>query len=831
MTSTRNGGAERAADDNSGTKQLVSELFSDIECVFLSRPDRLKGASSPTFGDPVWDPDGVIPRRPNVTRAQVRITFPAHPAWSLRSREVAMALLNPADPRLLARSVSFGSRTYAITHAKGRCESYKTAAAWQVEKGLADDITVWSHDNWTSMVESEITKGAKNGTVRNLINAIRDLVALSPILTGGGIASDPWNGQPTLAIAKGAHKGRTEVMAPDRWIPLIGACWTYINVFADDILSLRESHRCALRWRMPPQSRRRDTYDDLLNEYLESVDAVIPMRKTAGGDLEANWERLSRLVTADQVVGVFKLGKGPTGQVRRQLVYDAIADGDVLCQVMSVADFRALLARRVYELDGIRCAAAGPRTSEADEIVQTWIDQSENSVALRRDCGGRTGQQLTDDDVNWSMMENIVYGNDKGELILLGRWDRGRRRRELILAAAQSGRTFVADKGVMSAQRACAGFALVEGPDGRSVPWRESMSDYEARCELRALRAACYVFVAAMTMMRDSELQSIKRGSITVHYGVPAVRSSTYKGRRAETTAHWWIVDEVATAIGVLERLSTHPEYLFASFVDGDHEDAEPGIRTVHEFGFLFEHLAATGARSGLAPIPDDTWVSPRMLRRTTACISRELGGNELAVSQQLKHVISYGYSNVTASYMAPDPAWSNLLNTNRSEENLGHMVDMIQESRQSSHPLAGRGGERLTDAIVDASTSTAAAGGQGLLMSDAQLAALLKKIAPVIRFGPANACLWDEETALCRRTAMPDTQGPLLGLCQPARCANSVVGAEHLPVWISELQMLRATIADNRLSPPRRQALSDRLADVEQVLDDANVDADREQR
>jgi integrase len=830
MTSVKRAVSGQVDDWFTSANHPSSEVFSDAEGVFLSIPGRLEGARSPVFGDQVWDPDDVIPRRPNIPRGRRRITFAQHPAWSLRSREVAMALLNPADPRLLARSVSFGSRTFAMGHAQGRCVSYKTAAAWQVQRGLPDDITFWSKGEWSSMVKAEITKGAKYGTVRNLIQAIRDLVALSPLLTGGGIESDPWNGRTTRSIAKDAHDGETQVMAPERWIPLMGACWTYISVFADDILTLRESHGCALQPRTRRRESRRQTYEGLIDAFLEAPETIVPMKRWHNR-VEPNWEKLSRLVTGDQTERLFQLGSADsTRRIRRQIVENAVANGDVRSGLMNAADFRGHLSRRVSELGDARRTARGPRSSQADEILESWLSDPDNLVALRDDCGDRAGQEISAGDVNWSMMEYLVYGNNTTKHVTLGPWKRGYRRRDLILAAARSGRTFVADHAAMSIQRKCMGFALIERPNGERAPWRDSMSDYEARCELRALRAACYVFLAAMTMMRDSELQSIKRGSITVHYGVEAIKGSSFKGRRAETPAHWWIVDEAATAIHILERLSTHPVYLFAKFVDED-EDSEPGIRPGHELKFLLEHLAATGARSGLAPIPESTLISARILRRTTACISRELGGNELAVSQQLKHVISYGFSNVTSDYMAPDPKWSNLLKTNRSEEDLKHMVQMIQQSRQSAHPLAGRGGARLTDAIIDTSTSNAAHDSPQLLISDAQLAALLKKIAPIIRFGPANACLYDEETALCRRSAQSSSQGPLLGMCQPGRCGNSVVGPEHLPVWIGELRMLKATIEGTKLSPPRRQALSERLAEVEQVLNDANTSADREQQ
>ncbi|MDO3333062.1 integrase [Mycobacteroides abscessus] len=775
----------------------------------------------------MWDAASALPRRPNVQPSQMRLVFPGHPAWSLRSREIAMALLNTTDPRLLARSVSFGSRTFSLGHVRGRVEAYRVVANWQIANDLPDDITAWSDQDWVALVDNEISRGMKDGTIRNLVCAVRDLIALSPILTGGGLAADPWKGKPTKSIAKHAEKRSTQVIEPARWIPLIDTCWKYISVFAEDILSLRHTHDCALRVGMPEGDRRPINYTDLLTEYLETNDAVIPIEDRTDGSVEPDWSWLSRLASADQSRRIF-FSSRIKGRDRRQMVYDAIGNAELPCRVLTLDELRSKLATHVADMKAGGRSTSRLRAASADQVLHDWIERSRDGVALRATNRSIDSEQITARDINWAMMERTVYGFDLTTNLLRGTGEAVWRRRELVLAEAQRGRTFIADKGSMSTPRPCTNFVPVEDSDGNRMPWREALSDFEARCELRALRAACYIFIAAMTMMRDSEIQDIQRGSVTTFYGVPAVRSHTYKGRTAKTPAHWWIVEEVATAIAVLERLSTHPHYLFARFVDGYHENPEPGIKVGREIDFFLEHLKSTGARSGLPPIPDGSSISPRTLRRTTACISRELGGNELAVSQQLKHVINYGYSNVTAAYMAPDPAWAKFLGTNRSEDNLGHMVSMIQESLSSTHPLAGRGGERLTNAMVSAAEAGPRAAAQSLLMSDSQIGALLKKHAPAIHFGPANACLYDEETALCRRQASTQTPGPLLGLCQPARCANSVIGLKHLPVWISELQTLKSTIAAKGVSPPRRQALSERLADVHQVLTQADVDTDR---
>ncbi len=338
----------RSAEQYEDAKRLVSEMFSDTEDVFASRADRIADVTSSTFGDRVWDPDPVIPRRPNIKPGQRRIQFHHDPVWSLRSREVAMALLNPADPRLLARSVSFGGRTFSLGLARSRVESYKYAAEWQIQNGLPDDLALWDSQDWTAMIDHHVARGLRNGTVRNLITAVRDLVALSPILTGGGIPSDPWNGAVTGSIAKHAVKRETKVIAPARWISLMEASWKYISVFADDILSLRDSHSCAMRIGMPTGEQRFWRYTDTLDAYLRSADAIIPTGQVDNGSLEPQWHALSRLVTGDLSGRIFNNGR-VEGRRRRTIVNAAIAKGTVQQRIMGIPEVKALLAARIAQ--------------------------------------------------------------------------------------------------------------------------------------------------------------------------------------------------------------------------------------------------------------------------------------------------------------------------------------------------------------------------------------------------------------------------------------------------------------------------------------------------
>ncbi|HEY5990640.1 MAG TPA: hypothetical protein VIV12_30240 [Streptosporangiaceae bacterium] len=50
----------------------------------------------------------------------------------------------------------------------------------------------------------------------------------------------------------------------------------------------------------------------------------------------------------------------------------------------------------------------------------------------------------------------------------------------------------------------CAGFAVVTRADGTTGPWRERLGPDQLDHELRMLRAAIYIFIAGLSMMRDA---------------------------------------------------------------------------------------------------------------------------------------------------------------------------------------------------------------------------------------------------------------------------------------------------------------------------------------
>ncbi|GLV83319.1 hypothetical protein Slala03_30080 [Streptomyces lavendulae subsp. lavendulae] len=90
----------------------------------------------------------------------------------------------------------------------------------------------------------------------------------------------------------------------------------------------------------------------------------------------------------------------------------------------------------------------------------------------------------------------------------------------------------------------------------------------------------------------------------------------------------------------------------------------------------------------------------------------------------------------------------------------------------------------------------------------------LLQRTRFSVRFGKLNHCTMKDDDpvgAKCLEGAIAPTghRGPLLDRCQPSRCANSILGPEHLPIWTAERSSLNRPRADPKL-PANSRALLD---------------------
>ncbi|MFG2483376.1 integrase [Streptomyces virginiae] len=411
-------------------------------------------------------------------------------------------------------------------------------------------------------------------------------------------------------------------------------------------------------------------------------------------------------------------------------------------------------------------------------------------------------------EVNWSMLCLLLGVKENFQGSLFGRSSAAARaRRAKVLRAVHEGRY---------AYGLPLDLAQVRRPDGNTGPWHPGFDLYELSNLATTLRNAAFVLVAALSMMRDSELQEIARGSVVEHYNAPAIASTLVKGHQGRPRKHWWISEPVAEAITVAETISPHPQRVFVTLTSRAVNEELDGGDMIDSF---IASVNAGTTWSGLGPIPKGK-VRPHMFRRTMAMLTDQFAGSEIALGMQLKHIATRALANrATRGYAAPDPAWAAHLDNTVHAARFRRLKDLYEAHGRGENIGFGPGAERLKD-VFDQITATAKARhGDARVETD-----LLRKARITIRFGILNNCLFDERQpsgALCLENAVvPEGHtGPLEDRCRPDHCANSMITAEHAQLYESHHRTQLKLLQTPSL-PACRKALITREAErAEAVL------------
>lgn len=659
-------------------------IFRDDEPVIQGRP-LLGQAETPTFGTTVcWDLNGVVENSASMARTAMRIWFPTgSDEWNLLGREMAMIWLNPRYPAVLERGLHLPDRPLNPVGVSQRVAFLRAIAEYGQDNGLPDDPARWRENDFHDFVARR-SQTHQASSLCGPVLAIKTLHRFARALACGGLVRDPWPGKSTNKVANQpiVPPLTTPVIKPETWFPLVRAAWTYIDVFAPDIL------------------------------------------------------RAQHLWTEAQARG----------------------------RVVSI--------------------------SEGDQMLRSWIADPASKVPIST-MGAKRG-------INWSLLTRLVGIHSSVDLFEPDHRT-GRARRALI-------REMAADGGIQSGLLAEP--IEVDRPDGSRGPWHPSLHPYQLAQEATMLRNACYNFVAALSMMRNSEIREIVKGSVVQHYGSPAVTSTKRKLDPDLPTKHWWIIDPVAKAIDIASQLSADPTLAFSS------TRRDQGFVSQHAVSHFIRHVNAMRAFTGLAEIPAQK-VTPHMYRRTMALLTRDYPGSEVAVGMQLKHVASRALANrTTQSYMDNDPSWARQLDHAIAERRFERLKELFDADSRGETIGYGPGADRMCEsfAAVRHQAEALRASGQARA-GDARVELdLLRRTRISLRFGTLNHCTMNDDDptgAKCLEDAVvPEGhRGPLIDRCRPGRCANSVLSPEHLPLWQVEKASLTRLLATPGLPPPRRAA------------------------
>ncbi|MFE3901272.1 integrase [Streptomyces sp. NPDC059153] len=674
--------------------------FRADEPVLSSHP-LLPGAVSPVFGQhDEWDLNGVLRRPANLVPAGWRLKFDAFTGvWNLRARELAMALLNPRHPKVVAAGIPAPRRPADPRTVISRMGPLRALAAWSQERDLPQDLRVWPEHHLHVHVVG-LKEGRSIATVVGHVALIRELHRYSPVLTGGGLTRDPWLGMSSRAAAgvpaSADRTLSTPVIPPEVWFPLIRAAWTYIDVFAPDILRARERER-QLRAEATVTSK---GAEGRLKAWLADPRNLVPLhddlhpfRSTEAGQI--HWDLLSLLIGIDRQAHIFHKPRG-----LRPIVTQAVARGQ---------------------------------------------------------CG--TASLLPE-------------------------------------------------------------YAQVRRADGTTGSWSRGLAARNLARETQMLRIACYIFVVALSMMRDSEVQEVLKGSVVEHFGAPAVISAEVKDEEDFPRKHWWIIEPVARALALAEEITPHPERLFTG-IGADSRKSEP-FTAAAGIKVFAQHVNVRTASTGLEPIPPER-VSPHMFRRTMAMLTDQFPGSEIALGIQLKHVASRALANrTTQGYAASAASWGKHLDSAIEAARFRGLHELF-DAHKANEPIGfGPGAEQLIQTFDKIRDRAAAQSGDATVEHT-----LLKQSRISIRFGTLNHCLFDAANpagAVCLdNTVIPTGHtGPLQDRCRPGRCGNSMIGPQHVEIWTSEEQSLTKLLESRRLAPGHRAALEQQRNEARAVLQKA---------
>ena len=372
--------------------------------------------------------------------------------------------------------------------------------------------------------------------------------------------------------------------------------------------------------------------------------------------------------------------------------------------------------------------------------------------------------------------------------------------------------------------------------DGR--PWLDriaySTRGYDSIGTLaRMLQAACYILIAYLSGMRDSEIKHLTRGCVTCQ------RDSTGTAYRWKITglafkdehdprgvpATWIAGHPAARAVTVLEQLQPSGQpLLFARlpYREGTRPASASTVLTtaatqqaLADFITWVAAYCAARGRADTIPDPGQTAgpLTTRQFRRTLAWfIARHPGGAIAGALQYRHHAIQMfeGYAGTSGSGFRAEVESEQAI---ARGEHLLAMIDQ-HEHHYLTGPAAPEAATRLT-AFADRARFT------GQVTTDPRrVQRLMNRHDPAIYPGTYVTCIYNHAKALCARGTGPD-----LGTCRPLECRNAAFTKANRDALRGELDRINASLASTPALPPylqhtltaRRDAITAFLASRQQ--------------
>lgn len=338
------------------------------------------------------------------------------------------------------------------------------------------------------------------------------------------------------------------------------------------------------------------------------------------------------------------------------------------------------------------------------------------------------------------------------------------------------------------------------------------------------LQAACYIVIAFLSGMRDSEVKHLRRGCVSVRRdsgGNPYrwhASGLAFKGEQDEAgvTATWTIGDAAARAIAVLEQLQpVGTDWLFGalSFGPGAGSGGRGGNtaltvagtnRQLNRFLRWVNDYCQTHDRDEAIPAVDGkAWnLTTRQFRRTLAWyIARRPGGAIAGAIAYRHHSIQMfeGYAGTSDSGFRAEVEAEEALA--RAE----HLLAMIDHHEHAS--LAGPSAAEAHQRLAEFGDNARFAG--AVITDRHRLQRLMKRNDPAVYPGRYVTCVYDHTKAQCKPKVASSGAGdrPDLTKCRPLACRNVALTETNVEAWREELSAIQRDLTTRPLLPPYLQA------------------------
>lgn len=372
----------------------------------------------------------------------------------------------------------------------------------------------------------------------------------------------------------------------------------------------------------------------------------------------------------------------------------------------------------------------------------------------------------------------------------------------------------------------------IDGESGN--PWRSRFDVKALALEESMLQAAAYIVCAYLSGMRDSEIQAMKRGCLSVTRDEDGailrhrIRSVAYKGkRRGGRQTEWVTIAPVAEAIEVLERLSERAGKargtsslwpVLALRSNGKPHVSAEIVRQLNRFCGHLNDLFGSEDKPVIPPGPDGlSWrLTTRQFRRTIAwhIANRPFG--------TIAGMIQYKHASVAAFEGYAGSSRSGFRGEIEAQRAIGQLDDILEyfDARQGGARLGGPAAHRIGAALDAAERELAPL--PAMIADRGRLRTMLSSLARTLHVGPLADCFFDPATALClKQITEPEPPAPRISMCEPDRCPNACISDRHRGPWERGVEEAKTLLREKRLPEPQRTTLEGEVERINAILDD----------